>query len=92
MKAEIFERSTWVSQTRPDILMAACEKRLLESGFKIVEKSFHFFSPQGFTAVFILAESHLAIHTFPEEGKSYIQLSSCVERYFNNFWNEWGMF
>lgn len=89
MKAEIFEKSTWVSETRPDILMAACEKRLLESGFKIVEKAVHFFAPQGFTAVFILAESHLAIHTFPEEGKSYIQLSSCVERYFNAFWDVW---
>jgi S-adenosylmethionine decarboxylase len=27
-----------------------------------------------------LAESHLAIHTFPEEGKTYIELSSCNER------------
>lgn len=88
MKAEIFEASVWVKETRPDVLMAACEKMLLESGFKIVEKAVHFFSPQGFTAVFILAESHLAIHTFPEEGKSYVQLSSCVERYYNKFWGD----
>ena len=90
MKAEIYEKSVWVGQTRPDILMAACEKRLLESGFKIVKQVTHFFSPQGFTAVFVLAESHLAIHTFPEEGKSYIQLSSCNKSYYDSFWANFG--
>ena len=86
MKAEISEKNVWVRETRPDILMADCEKRLRESGFKIVNQVTHFFSPQGFTAVFVLAESHLSIHTFPEEDKSYIQLSSCNKAYFEAFW------
>jgi S-adenosylmethionine/arginine decarboxylase-like enzyme len=29
--------------------------------------------------LYLLGESHFAIHTFPEHGKSYIELSSCNE-------------
>jgi S-adenosylmethionine decarboxylase len=32
-----------------------------------------------------LSESHFAIHTFPEEGQSYIELSSCVFEPFLKF-------
>ena len=35
------------------------------------------FEPQGYTAVWILAESHLAVHTFPEAGRTYCELASC---------------
>lgn len=37
----------------------------------------HHFEPQGYTAVWLLAESHCALHTFPEENKAYVELSSC---------------
>lgn len=86
MKAEIFERSEWIEEVRPDVLMARYNNLLKESGFNVCGEIHKFFSPFGFTAVFILAESHFAIHTFPEEGKSYIQLSSCVKEYFDRFW------
>ncbi|MEN9444098.1 MAG: Croceibacter phage, partial [Bacteroidota bacterium] len=49
------------------------------SGFTILNFVSHNFSPQGFTGIWLLAESHLAIHTFPESGASYIELSSCNE-------------
>ena len=58
---------------------------LLNSGFKILQSIEHHFDPYGYTALFLLAESHLAIHTFPEENKSYIELSSCNENYFTVF-------
>jgi S-adenosylmethionine decarboxylase len=35
--------------------------------------------------LFLLSESHFAIHTFPEEGQSYIELSSCVFEPFLKF-------
>lgn len=35
--------------------------------------------------LWLLAESHFAIHTFPEENKMYIEISSCVKMYFDNF-------
>jgi len=46
---------------------------------KIVERSFHAFEPSGFSACFILAESHIAMHTWPEEASGYITLSTCKQ-------------
>ena len=37
------------------------------------------------TALFLLSESHFAIHTFPEENTTYIELSSCIKLPFDNF-------
>lgn len=85
MKAEMFNYNTWIPETRPEVLREYYEKRLKDAGFKILKVCEHHFQPQGYTALFLLAESHFAIHTFPEEGKTYIELSSCVERYFHSF-------
>ena len=58
---------------------------LVESGFEIVGFSEHTFTPQGYSCVYVLSESHLAIHTFPEEDSINIQLSSCVAGPFLQF-------
>lgn len=75
----------WVSETSPDILVAIYKALLEESGFNIVDECYKFFSPQGFTALFLLSESHFAIHTFPEENKTYLELSSCIDEPFEAF-------
>lgn len=77
MEAKIWNHSYWINETAPEILKESYEKKLIESGFSIVGFIDFHFKPQGYTAMFILAESHLAIHTFPEHNKSYIELSSC---------------
>ena len=87
MQAKMNNWHCWINETRPDVLMAEYKKLLLESGFNIVNECYHFFSPFGFTALILLTESHFAIHTFPEENKTYIELSSCVDRPFDNFLN-----
>lgn len=79
MQAQIFNIHGWTSETDPKVLRDDFEKMLLESGFKILDISEHHFQPFGYTALFLLSESHFAIHTFPEECKTYIELSSCVE-------------
>lgn len=43
----------------------------------VVNKAFHQFDPVGVTGVYILAESHLSIHTFVEEKKVAMDLYSC---------------
>jgi S-adenosylmethionine decarboxylase proenzyme len=43
----------------------------------IVEQVFHQFSPHGVTGVIVLAESHLAIHTWPEHGFAALDLFTC---------------
>ena len=88
MKAMIWNNKYWVKETDPDKLKKWYEKLLLKSGFKILKVVEYHFKPQGYTALFLLAESHLAIHTFPEENKSYIEISSCIEDKYRRFINE----
>lgn len=85
MKAAMNNWHDWTTETRPDVLMARYEQILADSGFRVLEKVHHFFSPHGFTALILLAESHFAIHTFPEENKTYLELSSCVDKPFFEF-------
>lgn len=53
-----------------------------EFNLKVVAQAFHQFEPYGFTAVYVLSESHLSIHTFVEEGKVALDLYTCS--IFNN--------
>lgn len=85
MKAQIFNYSDWIKETEPDKLKNYYLDILVESGFGIINQIEYFFKPYGYTLLVLLSESHFAIHTFPEENKSYIELSSCVEIPFNLF-------
>lgn len=85
MLAKMNNFSCWVTETDPATLIDRYEILLNASGFTIVNSCAKWFLPQGFTMLFLLAESHLAIHTFPERGKTYIELTSCVQVPFDNF-------
>lgn len=85
MKAEIFEKSFWSTRDFNKEDIPEIEKFLKECGFEILGTLSHDFAPQGFSCVILIAESHFAIHTFPEEKQTYIQISSCSEEYYNNF-------
>lgn len=57
-------------------------KRLLlkaakESNSTPLEISLHRFSPQGLTGVVLVAESHIAIHTWPEIGYMALDIFTC---------------
>ena len=60
----------WMSQ--PDLLRAACLQAVARVGLQAVGERFHGFEPAqghqtaGVTGVVLLAESHLAVHTWPE--------------------------
>ena len=47
------------------------------SGATIITHSFHHFSPHGVSGAVIIAESHLAIHTWPEHGFAAVDFFSC---------------
>lgn len=38
------------------------------------------FSPQGVTACAVVGESHLALHSWPEEGRLFVDVASCSTR------------
>lgn len=85
MEAQMHNYSSWVNETDPQLIQIHYEVKLKAAGFEILNKVEHYFNPQGYTCLFLLGESHFAIHTFPEAGKSYIELSSCVKKPFDNF-------
>jgi S-adenosylmethionine/arginine decarboxylase-like enzyme len=85
MKAEIYNINGWVNETDSERLKTIYSELLGLSGFDILNFQEHNFSPIGWTGLWLLGESHFAIHTFPEEKKSYIELSSCNEEYYNFF-------
>ena len=43
----------------------------------IVTNVFHTFSPHGVSGVVVIAESHVAIHTWPEHGYAAVDIFSC---------------
>lgn len=43
----------------------------------VIKSVFHQFSPQGVTGVVVVAESHLAIHTWPEYGYAAVDFFTC---------------
>lgn len=47
------------------------------AGATIVESVFHKFSPWGISGVVVIAESHLAIHVWPEKCFAAIDLFTC---------------
>ncbi len=85
MKAQMFNYQNWVEETNPFELRKKYDNQLKESGFGVLSFVEYNFEPQGYTALWLLSESHFAIHTFPEEGKSYIELSSCIEKQYLRF-------
>lgn len=85
VEAKMCHFETWVDYTDTHILKTTFKKLLQQANFKIVSFVEHYFPVKGYTCVWVLAESHLAIHTFPSKNKSYIQISSCNEEKLKHF-------
>ena len=68
---------TWVPETTPALLKARITEWLEQCNFQILNVAEHHFKPHGYTCLWLLGESHLAIHTFPEKETCYLELSSC---------------
>ena len=85
MEARIDNYQTWVKGADSVHLRHVAEQLIQDSGFTILNFIEHHFEPQGYTALWLLAESHCALHTFPEEDKSYLELSSCNFQMYNDF-------
>lgn len=77
MKAKIWNTSGWINHADADYLKTVFNEILENSTFKILNYSENRFNPYGFTGLWLLSESHFALHTFPEHDLTYIELSSC---------------
>ena len=57
-----------------NVLLEACQA----AKATVLRYTSHHFHPAGFSAVVVLAESHAAIHTWPEDGKALVDYFSCA--------------
>ena len=83
MKAVMYKESWWTEEDVTECYSYGL--KLLNAGFEILGLTEHEFDPQGYTVIYLLSESHLAIHTFPEENQTYFELTSCVKEPFDKF-------
>ena len=76
--------SAKAAMTEPDALRSACLAAVQDCGLQAVGSLFHRFPPRpgqtqapGITGVVLLAESHLALHTWPELGVVTLDVFVC---------------
>lgn len=56
--------------------------------FEILHKYIHNFDPIGCSIIFLLSESHISIHTFPEKNHISFDLYTCRDYKNNNSYEE----
>lgn len=60
---------------------AIIQKRMVEAAkaakATVVDSLFHKFNPHGVSGVVVIAESHIAIHTWPEYGFAAVDVFTC---------------
>ncbi len=60
-----------------DFLQHCLNEAAIESGATVVGESFYHFSPCGVSGVINIAESHIAIHTWPEYQYAAVDVFTC---------------
>ena len=60
-----------------DFLRQCLNEAANESGATIVGESFYHFSPYGVSGVVNIAESHIAVHTWPEYSYAAVDVFTC---------------
>ena len=63
--------------TQSGPLRSLCIRAAQDAGLTVVGDSFYQFEPQGVTGTVLLAESHIAIHTWPEAGFVTVDVYVC---------------
>ena len=58
-------------------IINAFELAVKATGATVLNRFSHQFEPQGVTVVYALSESHISIHSFPEEGTCAIDVYTC---------------
>ncbi|BAD80039.1 hypothetical protein syc1849_d [Synechococcus elongatus PCC 6301] len=60
-----------------DQIQANLRAAATEAGATLLQETCHRFEPQGVTALALLAESHISIHTWPESGYAAVDVFTC---------------
>lgn len=68
---------TFESLDDHDLIMETFKKAVKDAKMTLLGLQSHKFEPQGVTAVALLSESHMSIHTFPELGYAAADVFTC---------------
>ncbi len=63
--------------SRAENLRVILDRIITKSGLNVVSSTFHQFEPYGVTAVYLLRESHISVHTWPEHGYMALDIFTC---------------
>jgi S-adenosylmethionine decarboxylase proenzyme len=64
---------------RPEVIRVELLEAVKRAGATPIQDMVHNFTPHGVTGVVVIAESHFAIHTWPEYGFAAVDLFTCGE-------------
>ncbi|WP_067430245.1 adenosylmethionine decarboxylase [Nocardioides jensenii] len=59
------------------LVLEALRKGIRASNATLCDVSVKEFDPAGMTAMFLLAESHVAVHTYPDAGSLFVDAFTC---------------
>ncbi len=62
-----------------ELITAALREAAVEARSTLLHEVHHEFTPQGVTALALLAESHISVHTWPELGYAAADVFTCGE-------------
>lgn len=60
-----------------DFIKTAMLAAVKDADMKLLDLSYHKFEPQGLTAIALLGQSHMSIHTYPELGYAAVDVFTC---------------
>jgi len=63
--------------SRVEDLRLILDRVIAKSGLHAISSSFHQFEPYGVSAIYLLSESHLSVHTWPEYGYMALDIFTC---------------
>ncbi|WP_437730904.1 S-adenosylmethionine decarboxylase [Sorangium sp. So ce1335] len=73
----LFEGCPFDFLNSPAALRGALEAAVAAGSFTLLEMVVVPFSPQGITACAVVGESHVALHSWPESGRLFVDIASC---------------
>lgn len=63
-----------------EMLRHVCESAAGSAGATVLKSHFHNFTPQGTSGVVVIAESHFAVHAWPEYRFAALDMFTCSEK------------
>ncbi len=79
-RGQIATADIWLKGKYDQLRILVAIERMLEK-YTVVNQVAHQFAPHGLTKVWVLAESHCALHTYPEHNFIAVDLYTCSGSY-----------